>query len=243
MRILSIHPSMTELLFAIGAGDMLVGRTDECDYPKSVRKIPTIGPKGEVAKVLVDVFEPHLVVAGPGQEALAYELGAYYRVFLLNPQTLEQLTGQVREFAQELGKSVEADVLVHDLEIALERLTTRSARFKPVRVYCEISHSPPTSASGYVLGILRCAKAEPFEGDASVERIATFDPQIILSCVPGEEEFNFELLTARDGWGGTRAVRHERLFTIPCWALHHPGPRMIEGIKLLGKYLHGIEVA
>jgi len=242
MRVLSLNPGLTELAFSIGAADLLVGRTDTCVFPEQATKIPTIGSMDDVSDVLVDVFEPTVILTGTGQKALADELGKKYRVVYFDPQSFADMFTGILSLGIMLEKHVEAEMLVHDLQLALDRLQKGAAKYKPVRTYVEVKHNHTNAASGYIKELVMLAGGVPFEGTFSVEEMQKFNPQFIISAVPSEDTFNFELLTARDGWEGLNAIKHERLFSIPGALLHHPGPRLVQGIDCMGKILHGVTV-
>lgn len=241
MRILSLHPAATELLFSIGASDLLVGRTDECIYPEQARKVPSIGPHEDVSEVLVDVFEPDLVITGRGQQDLATDFGAGHKVVYFDPQSLEDLYAGISSLGELLGKQVEADMLVHDIRVLLERLCVKAARFHSTRVYCEGSHEP-LAATGYVMQLIEMAGGQPYRGPVTIEHLEKFNPQMIVSAVPEEDDFDFELMMARPGWSNLNAVQTQRLFSLPSSLLYRPGPRLIEGIKRIARILHGIEL-
>ncbi len=141
MRILSLHPAATELLFAIGAGGFIVGRCDNCDYPEGAATIPSIGNPQEMTLENVKVFEPTLIVLGPDQDAIAQALAALKPV-VLRCATLEGSLDEMRSLASVVGKEVEADVLAHDLGLAFDHIREKVKRFHTTRVYAETRHSP-----------------------------------------------------------------------------------------------------
>lgn len=238
MRVLSIHPAATELLFAIGAGAFVVGRTDACDYPAQAKKLPSLGD--EISEVVIAVFEPELILAGPGQEELARALGEKYKVILFAPESLDGLYREIAVLGELLGKQVEADMVVHELRTLLDKLKEKAGKYKKIRVYCEVA--PTQTTNGYVKELLTIAGAEPFTGEVTVERLQSFNPQVIFSCVPNKEETSLELITSRDGWQQLNAIKFDRIFSIPGWMLHRPGPRMQEGVRKVARLLHGVEL-
>ncbi|MDD9953247.1 MAG: ABC transporter substrate-binding protein [Candidatus Woesearchaeota archaeon] len=237
MRILSLHPGTTELLFALGAGDMLVGRSEDSLYPAAATKIPSVWDT--VDDVMVDVFEPELVLLGPGQGDL---IGDKYEKVLFDPQSIDMIYEQILDLGERLGKQVEADMIVHDIRSAIAQVSEKATKFHPVRVYCEVHHNDTVASSGYVSELLQLAGGTPFQGQVNVEAVQAFDPQMIISCVPGEDEYNVELLEGREGWQGLNAVKYERVFNVQGDMLHRPGPRLVQGIKRLAKILHGVTI-
>lgn len=244
MRVLSLHPVATELMFAIGAGNMLVGRTDSCVYPDAALKIPTLGSMEEIKIDVVNVFEPDLVLTGFKQDALSDELSESHRVMHIKPKNVEDVFRQILNLAELLDKQIEAEVVVHDLMATLERVKEKAKKFSRVRVYFEIDHSPPKAATCYIDDILMLSGAQSFRGEVTVERLQNFDPQIIIVSKPDEgTEFNEEILLARDGWENLNAVRFERIFVLDDNLFFRPGPRLVEGIRTLAKILHGIDAS
>ncbi len=242
MRVLSLHPAATELMFAIGAGSMLVGRTDSCDYPEPALKVPTLGPMDEISPELVGVFEPELVLTGYGQRKLSDELSDEKRVFHIAPGSVEEVFRIIMDLAELLGKQIEAEVVIHELMATLEMVKDKAQKFKKVRVYFEVKHDPLTTAGCYIDDILMLSGGQSFRGEVTVDRLQLFDPQIIMVSVPDEgEEFNEEILLARDGWENLNAVRFERVFVLDDKLFFRPGPRLVKGIRKIAKIMHGID--
>jgi iron complex transport system substrate-binding protein len=227
MRILSLSPAATELVFALGAGNMLVGRTDLCDYPEAALSVPSIGTPAEFSYETVKIFEPDLILIGKGQEQFATE-----QSFLLAPESLEDLYVRMCELGQKLGKEVEADVLTHELQQAVEQIKNKTQRFHSVRVYCE--HECKLIAQ-----LITLAGGEPYYGKRTIEELQKIDPHLVI--IPGRGERMLELVMSRDGWSNLHAVQHERVFLVDD-ALLRPTPRVLQGAKQLAKILHGVEV-
>jgi iron complex transport system substrate-binding protein len=222
MRILSLSPVTTELLYAIGAGNHVVGRTELCDYPEAARNLPSIG---ELAPETVEIFEPDLVLVGAGQHALAQELLPRWHVILYAPDSVEDLWKRMSALGIALHTDVEADMVVHDLRQQLERVQERCSAFKPVRVYLH-------NADDFMRDLVRVAGGEPHDGE---QELAKFDPQFLIA----PDEQTLALLQAKEELKKSLAVQHERLFVMEYAALR-PTPRVIQGAKQLAKLLHGV---
>jgi iron complex transport system substrate-binding protein len=227
MRILSLHPAATELAFALGAGNMLVGRTDLCDYPEAATSVPSIGMPSDFSYETMKVFEPDLILISKGQEQFATE-----KSFFLAPESLEDLYVQMRSLGQKLGKEVEADLLTHELQQAVEHIKQKTQRFHTLRVYCE-------RECKLIAELITLAGGEPHCGKLSIDELQKIDPQLMI--IPGKQEQTLELAVNRDGWSELHAVQHERVFLIDD-ALLRPTPRVVQGAKQLAKILHGVEV-
>jgi len=237
MRILSLHPGTTELVFSLGAGNLLVGRTDACDYPESSQSLPSIGKQSDIKHETVAVFEPDLVLLGHGQEELAYSLASQFSTMLLDPQSFDDLLAQVGKLGAQLTKQVEADIVVHELVTAMEKVKAKIARFHAVRVHCDQEHK--TLAPRLLNDLVKFAGGEPYVGDSTIEALAKFDPQIIIAIT--DDAKYLERIVSRDGWQVLSAVKSERVFMMS-GSLLRPSPRLAKGMKRLAKRLHGVEV-
>lgn len=239
MRILSLHPAATEIVFAIGAGSQLIGRTDLCDYPESALKVPTIGNPEEVTPEMAAVFEPDLVLIGRDQEFPMPNA----KVFRFDPHSIEEIFRQAIDLAELAGKQIEADVVVHDLMSVLEKAKAKSQRFHKLRVYFEVSHSPPKAARCYIEEVIRLCGGIPYTANVTVDDLQEFDPQVIIVSTPEDGGgFDEEIIFARDGWEELNALRYERVFVLPSELFYRPGPRLAEGVRTIARILHGIEL-
>lgn len=237
MRILSLHPGATELLFALGAGGMIVGRCDGCDYPEGALKIPSIGHSDCMTVEQASILEPDLVIVDAGQGDLAARF-APLRVIELSYDSLDGALDVIRRLGGIVEKEVEADVLVHDLETTFKRISDKTAKYQRTRVYAE---KKALVTSRLVNELLAIAGAQGFEGDVTIERLRAFDPYMIFIAAPNGE-LDTELVAARDGWNALSAVRNDRVFVIDDALLTRPGPRLAQGAKELAKILHGVHV-
>jgi iron complex transport system substrate-binding protein len=221
MRILSFHPVATELIFALGAGNMLVGRTDECAYPEAALRVPSLGKPGEIPLESVGILEPELVLLGPDQG-----YGGAMKVLKVDPARVLEIYMLLEQLGESFGKQVEADMLIHDLRTALEQIQLKTAKFHTVRVHVD------GTVPQYVLELISIAGGTPHAG----EGVEEFDPQYII--VVGDEE-KAEIAAAK--YPGLRAVQCERIYSIE-EGLLRPTPRIVQGAKQLAKILHGVEI-
>lgn len=211
---------------------MLVGRSQDSDYPEQALKVP---PISEITEDTIEIFEPDLVLSAYGQHITAEKLLHF------EPHSIEGMLAEIKHLGDLLGKQVESEMLIHEILVVMEKVKQKGERFRPLRVYCETQHNPPQAARGYLNDLVRLTGDVPYHGPVDLEELQRFDPQVIISCAPNEERFNFELLIAREGWESLNAVRYERLFSVDSSLLYRPGPRLIEGIRKLARLLHGIE--
>ena len=251
-RIVSLAPSNTEILFAVGAGSQVVGRDDFSDFPAEAASIESVGGSmGEYNVEAIVALNPDLVLAAeinaPELVKQLEDLGltVYY---LQNPTTLEEMftnletvAGLTGHDATELVDSLKARVAAVD-----EKIAPISAR---PSVFYEIDASDPTKPWTYgpgSFGDLLIVRAGGFNvgsvsTDAypqlSLEQIVTANPSIILL---GDAAWGTtpESILERAGWESIEAVKNNSIFPIDDNLISRPGPRLVDGLEALAKLLH-----
>jgi iron complex transport system substrate-binding protein len=250
-RIVSLAPSNTEILFAVGAGSQVVGRDEFSDYPVEAASIEVIGGSfGEYNVEAIVALEPDLVLAAeinpPELVQQLEELGltVYY---LSNPTTLEGMYTNLEivaalsgHDATELVDSLKARVAAVD-----EKIMPLSSR---ISVFYEIDASDPTKPWTYgpgTFGDLLISRAGGFNignvaadqyPQLSLEQIVTSNPSVIIL---GDALWGVtpESVVERPGWESIEAVKSNNIFPIDDNLISRPGPRLVDGLEQLAKLL------
>lgn len=253
-RIVTLAPSLTEFVFAVGAGEQLAGREDLSDFPAEAADVASIGSTfGDLNTEAILALEPDLVLAAEVntpeqvQELESLGLTVYY---LSNPLTYDELYEQVNLFGQFTGHEEEAAALAESLAARVAAVTSAvaTAAEKPT-VFYEIDGTDPskpwTTGPGTFMdtmiamaggvnigGVLSDAFAQ-----ISAEEIAAQDPNIILL---GDTLYGvtIESVAERAGWAGLTAVKESRIFAFDDNLATRPGPRLVDGLEELLKILH-----
>ena len=148
-RIVSLAPSNTEILFAIGAGDKVVGRDDFSDFPSEVLEVSSIGSTyGELNTEIIVGLEPDLVLAAgitPPEHIEALESVGLTVYVLGNPNDFAGLFDNIRTAGELTGKESEAGALVGNLQAQFDEIVSRLEDVEPVSVFYEIDGTDPTS--------------------------------------------------------------------------------------------------
>src|SRR6184192_2144439 len=225
-RIVSLLPSFTEILFAIGAGDRLVGRTTWCDYPPGVLAVPSVGDAMPPSVEAVAARRPDLVVlyrAGPNLTAAEQLERLGIRTVLLDLNLLEQLGPAARRLGVLTGHSRAADSLAHVLDSLASQPPASSTRSLAFIVW---DNPPIVIGAGSYLDRL--------SAQVSIETIAARDPDFVAllsdSAVPPR-------YAMRPEWRVVRAVRNARFLFLPGQLFGRPGPRAAEAIRELRRRL------
>jgi len=245
--VVSLAPNLTEIICALGAGEMLAGRTSACDYPPDiVTNVPIVGGFGKPSLEILLSIDPDLLLEvaleDEGAARKIDELGIVRRRVPCN--TVDDIPRAILEIGRLLGRKSKArelaDGLIAELK-DLSRMASHSSR-RP-SVFVEIWHDPlMTAGKGSFVSELVSLAGGRNIGDevmkeyfkVSSEWVLSRDPEIIVYLGPRGKKTARELTMSRAGWKSIRAVRDGRV----CDRLNpdvvtRPGPRVLEGIKQL----------
>ena len=252
-QIVSLAPSNTEILFAIGAGPQVVGRDQLSDYPEAAKAATDIGSAFEALNTeLIVSLKPDLILAAEintADQVKALEdlgLTVYY---LKNPTTLEELYSKVDIVAQLTGHEADAAQLIDDLKARVAAVDAKiaTATEKPA-VFYELDATDP--AKPYTVGkgtfitlLIERAGGQNIAGDLdsypqlSLEQVVADDPDFIIL---GDSAYGItpESVASRPGWAGLSAVTNNQVFPFDDNLVSRPGPRLVDGLEALAKLLH-----
>jgi iron complex transport system substrate-binding protein len=253
-RVVSLAPSNTEILFAIGAGAQVVGRDEFSDYPLEAAAVESIGGSfGEYNVEAIVAIKPDLVLAAeintPELVKQLEDLGltVYY---LKNPTTLEEMYVNLDIVGRLTGHNVTG--LVNSLEA---RVAAVDEKIAPISVrptvFYEIDASDATKPFTYGPGtfgdlLIKRAGGENLASLAgitdqypqvSLEQVVATNPTIIIlgDAVWGVTP---ESVVARAGWEAIQAVKNNQIFAFDDNLVSRPGPRLVDGLEQLAKLLH-----
>jgi iron complex transport system substrate-binding protein len=251
MRIVSTAPSSTEILFALGLGDRVVGVTSLCDYPTEVAGIAKIGDFQANTEAVM-ALGPDLVVGYSGnEEALAPVSAAGAPVLIFNPTTLERVYAAITTIGAATGTTVEAAELVESLKAQIEEVSAAAAAAgESPRVFYALDNTLWTCGPGSfvdeMLTLANCVNvgSEGVDGLAaqayyqlSPEQLVALDPDLIL--LPSSSGYkSADEFTTDARFAGLTAVKEGHVHLIDDTTVTRPGPRLGEGLKLLAEAIH-----
>ena len=240
-RVIAMAPHVTELLFAAGGGDRIVGAVNYSDYPEAAKRIPRIGSNREIDLERVIAMKPDLIVAwmhnnSERQIEMVRKLGV--PVFLSDPQTLEGIPENVARLGQLMGTGAVANSVAGELRNQLASLRARYAGRPTVRAFYQVWDKPLYTLSGkhIVTDALRLCSGENIFDKltvtapiVSVESVLQADPEAIF----GTAEKNYGGVKLWKPYATLTATRNGNLFTVDGDLLNRAGPRMIAGTALM----------
>ena len=252
-HVVSLAPSNTEILFAIGAGAQVVGRDETSDFPAEALTLPTIGGYSGFNLEAIVALHPDLVLAGgintPELVASLEQLGLTV-YFLPNPATLEEMYTNLETVARLTGHESKTAGLVDSLKarVAAVDEKIRPLSYAPT-VYYELDATEPTkpftAGPGSFVDVLIAragginvgAKLQGQWAQISLEQLVVANPAIIIlgDAAYGETP---EKVAQRPGWGTLTAVQTGQVFPFDDNLVSRPGPRLVDGLEALAKLLH-----
>jgi iron complex transport system substrate-binding protein len=250
VRVISLAPSLTETVYALGAEDHLVGDTDYCDYPPEAQKKPKVGgvinPNlEEIAALHPDLVlmskEGNLVETVRALESLGIP------TYATDVHTIDEILGSIQKLADVLNASTAGKTLTNDLQNRLDVLRVKLDSVAPKRVLFIVWPEPLISVgkNTFVADALRRAGAASIVDSnkdwpqVSLEEIARLQPDylVFVAAHTGNTGNAFESIARLPGWQILEAVRDKR-YVVVSEAIIRPAPRMISVIEDLAHQLH-----
>ena len=255
-RVVSLSPANTELVFALGAGDRLLGGTDFDDYPPEAAALPDVATFTGVIIEQAIALEPDLVLAAgnnftpAGDIERMRELGL--TVLVVYAETVDEALADIELIGQALGADEQAADIVAGMRARLAEVQAAvgSVGARP-RVFYQIGSVPEIYApapESFVADMVALAGGEPITTtdpavfSISVERLVEFDPEVIVlgdaayGVCPAE-------VSARPGWDAMTAVTNGAIRPVDDVIITRPGPRLADGLAALALAIHpGLDI-
>ena len=240
-RIIAMAPHVTELLFAAGGGDRIVGAVSYSDFPEAAKKIPHIGDNRQVDMERVIAMKPDLIVVwmhGSSERQIETLRQLGIPLFHSEPRKLEDIADSVRRLGQLMGTEAAAQPAAAALQQKLAALRAQYARRPPVRVFYQVWDKPLYTLNGAHIvsdAIRLCGGENIFAAMAvtapvvTVEGVLQEDPEAIF----GTAEKDYGGINLWRQYPTMKAVRNDNLFTLDGNLLNRAGPRMIDGAAAL----------
>jgi iron complex transport system substrate-binding protein len=249
-RIVSLAPSVTETLFALGAGEQLVGICTFCDFPREVERIDRIGSYLAPNVEAIVAKTPDVVIGVPpnSPEAVAALQRAGLRVVIVQVDTIEQIEAAMRTIAREAGRDAQGETLLGELRQRMAAVRARLEGAPQRRVLIVVGQNPLIAVgSGIFLnelitqahGINIAADTNQQWPRLSLEVAVAKQPDVIIDGSMGSEEKDeTQLFGVWQNFPELPAVRNGRLYGRRSYTLLRPGPRLAEGFEEIARLIH-----
>ncbi len=248
-RIISTAPSVTEILFALGLGEKVVGVSTFCNYPEEAKAKEKIGTfqSPNIEKILS--LKPDLIIATGGVQRQTVEkleqLGI--PVFVSYPGTLEDVIKSIYTIGRICGAEKNAKDLGFELKLRIAKVTSKVAKAKSKpKVFFELWHEPLMSAGpgSFIDDLIKKAGGINIAGSAksaypifSLEQLVKEDPDIIIGAESSMSGDPLEI-SKRPTWNNLKAVKNQKVYKINDDIVFRSGPRLVLALEIIAKYLH-----
>ncbi|OGY79259.1 MAG: hypothetical protein A3B74_00180 [Candidatus Kerfeldbacteria bacterium RIFCSPHIGHO2_02_FULL_42_14] len=249
LRVVSLAPSNTEILYALGCQDNIIAVTKLCDYPEAARQKSHIGTWTETdCDALMKVAPDIILTSYYLPEALRQYTGPG-EIYHLHPKTLGDVFESIVEIGSLFGKEQQAQSLVANMKQRFASLAECSAGHnRRFSVYAEEWGNPPMIAGNWVPEILKIAggvtglrEAGQVSCKLDESQLFLYNPEVILIHWCGRAmRSDVAEVQSRPNWRHLRAVRAGHVFRIDDSLLNRPGPRLVEGAQAVHDVLHAL---
>ena len=247
-RIVSLSPNITEIIHALGALDVLVGRTDYCDYPPEAQHIPAVGDLLTPNVERIIALEPDLVIVsnlGQLQTIEAIERAGIPVAFIDEPERMEGTYEIIVKTGALMGRASEGEQLVRQMRQRIEALTLPPEQERPTVYYAAgFGEWGDFTATGdtFIHDIITLAGGQNIASDAvnwsfQLELLHARDPDIIILPALWGSTFEETLrqFVAHPSYSPLSAVKEGRIVTIESNMIERQGPRSAESTVLLAE--------
>ena len=245
-RVVSLSPSGTEILFALGLNNKLVARTDFCNFPEEAKKIDSVGGFDGKSFSIENIlsFNPDFVyLTNVMHNHLVNTLESLgIKVYLSDVNSIEDIFVEIKEVSKLFG--IEETGKKYIDKISSELGDIKKDKIQKT-IYCEIFNSPflTCGKKSFINDIIEYAGGknifdflESSYPQVSEEIIIVSNPQIILA--PDYSETDLEKIYYRNAWQNIDAIKNKKVFSVSGDIFTRPGPRVVEAVKLLKEILN-----
>ena len=252
-HIVALTAADCEILYALGAGDMLVGRGEYCDYPAEVAEVVSVQSGSDTNIEQIIELNPEVVLMGTmaqGKEQIIELENAGIEVVVSDAQDIEGVYQAIWMIGTLTGKDAEAAALIDDMKHRFSELTVPAGR-DPETVYFEVSpleYGLWTAGKGSfmdeiagMIGLENVFGDVNGWGEISEEQVIERNPDhiVTITMYSGEGPTPEEEILSRSGWENITAVENGSILNLKNNELSRPGPRLTDGAKLLYDFVYG----
>jgi iron complex transport system substrate-binding protein len=247
-RVISLAPNLTEIVFAVGGGDRLVGNTTYCDYPDEAKSIAKVGDSLQPSLERIIALRPQVVLISTASQLEVFTQQLHNQniaVFVTDPHDLEGIFQTIEQVGQIFGQAEQANQLVKKLRERTSAVEQAVKDTKPVRVFYQVSGEPlyTLGKDAYLTDLIRRAGGVSVTADvpgawprySNESALAAQAEAIIL---PTGGSMGAANSSVTDALRNSPAVLAGRVYKINDDYLARPGPRLVDGLEAMARALH-----
>ncbi len=243
-RAVSLAPNLTEIVFAVGAGDRLVGVTSYCDYPLEAQEILKIGDTMNPNIENIIALKPQIVLVSTASQIETFTKTLdeqNIHIFVTNPNNLDDIYKSIYQIGEIFSREEKAGQLVDDLKRRVAEVETRTATAKVEKVFLQISKESlfTVGKDSFITDLINRAGGISITSNISTaylpiskETALALNPDAIILS---DSEDNQE---PSDVFKDSSAVKNGKVFRINADLISRPGPRIVDGLEQMARALH-----
>jgi len=243
-RVVSLAPSLTENLYAVGAGDRLVGDTTYCDYPEEAKSVQKVGDTLSPSLETIVALRPDVVFVSTASQLESFKNVLeqnHIGVYVTNPNSLDAVLTDLRALGDLLGTVDRTSELLNELQERIAGVTQNVEGERAIPVFVQISKEPlfTIGKDSFVTALVAKAGGRSVTADVpsgypklSKETAVALNPEVIILS---ESDDNRE---PNEVFKNSSAVKNGKVYKISADLLSRPGPRLVDALEQIARDLH-----
>ena len=243
-RAISLAPSVTEMIFASGAGDRLVGVTTYCNFPEEALNVPKVGDTQTPNIETIIALKPQVVFVSTDSQLQSFADTLAQQdvaVYVLSVKNFDDVSANIRQLGSIFGTEERADAMADDLQKRVRNVEAHITE-PAVRTFIQISREPlfTVGNDSFVTGVVERAGGisvtkyvQSAYPKLNKETALALKPDVIILT---DSEDN---RTPNDALRNSPAVKNGRVYGINADIISRPGPRLVDAVEQIARFLHG----
>jgi iron complex transport system substrate-binding protein len=249
-RIISLAPSITEILFELGLNEEIAAVTNFCDYPEAVLNKPRIGGFINPSIEKIVSLKPDLIIAAGDDnrwETIHRLSDLGFTVYLIRPKSFYGVMKTIYHIGEMVGREDGSRKILANMILKKEDIVKRIKSFPKPKVFFQIGYAPIITVGKGTLAddLISLAGGNSISGDESVsyplysvETIISKGPEIIIVSSMGSKKNHLNLVKKWQNWTSIPAVKRNAVYVVDSNLVDRPTPRIVEGLEALAKMIH-----
>lgn len=254
-RAIALNPADCEILYALGAQDVLVGRGEYCNYPEDVLSLPSVNSGAQTNIEQILALEPEVIImskmAQTVEQVEALEKAGVC-VVISDAQSLEGVYEAIALLGELTGREEAAEALAQEMRSGFDAIRQQAQTIEKT-VYFEVSplewglwtsgKDTFLDELAQIVGLTNAFSDVTGWAEISQEQVLERDPDYIVTTAAyyGEGELPVDEIASREGWQDLRAVKNGAIYNADADMTSRPGPRLLDAAQALADFVHGME--
>lgn len=254
-RAIALNPADCEILYALGAQDVLVGRGEYCNYPEDVLSLPSVNSGAQTNIEQILALQPQVIImskmAQTVEQVEALEK-AGVRVVISDAQSLEGVYEAIALLGELTGREEAAEALAQEMRSGFDAIRQQAQTIEKT-VYFEVSplewglwtsgKDTFLDELAQIVGLTNAFSDVTGWAEISQEQVLERNPDYIVTTAAyyGEGELPVDEIASREGWQDLRAVKNGAIYNADADMTSRPGPRLLDAAQALADFVHGME--